>query len=300
MPSIAAKIFTGPGVFKRESFTESPVTFGRESDNTIVLNEPTASRHHGELRHENGQWLLVNLSPNGTRVNGRNVTRKPHALRDSDEIAIGDKPIFAVTLGAATAEEPLPAAAEPAAPSISRRTKLWIGISIYVLIMLVGLLVFGPFLSDSSDSEGLKPLPAWSPDQIREAILTPLPAETPDPRESQKFLAIANEMFNRQSPSSRYDSYNAYRQALAYSGKNYFTDGLDQMRFQQVQEVIIDEVKTLYGDGYKQLRGGRYKDAERTFRRLNQEFFRDTTSGLYRHVEKQRFVAARNLKKRSW
>src|SRR5262245_44477866 len=124
MPSIAAKIFTGPGVFKRETFSESPVPFGRERDTTSVPSLPTASRHHGELRHETGQWQLVNLSPNGTRVNGKNVTKKPLTLHDGDEIAVGDKPIFAVMLDVSPPADTAPAPTEAKSPSMSRRTKL--------------------------------------------------------------------------------------------------------------------------------------------------------------------------------
>jgi pSer/pThr/pTyr-binding forkhead associated (FHA) protein len=68
-----------------------PVTFlGRDADNTIVLNDPSASGRHACISRENGVWWLEDLgSRNGTRLNELPLS-KPTPLADHDLIGIGD------------------------------------------------------------------------------------------------------------------------------------------------------------------------------------------------------------------
>lgn len=47
---------------------------GRDSDNTIAIDDPHVSAEHAELRYERGQWWLRDLgSSNGTVLNGEPV-----------------------------------------------------------------------------------------------------------------------------------------------------------------------------------------------------------------------------------
>jgi hypothetical protein len=63
---------------------------GRGSACDLVLSDLTVSRVHAELRHEDDQWLLVDLgSLNGTRLNGWRLVG-PAKVRTGDEIAFGD------------------------------------------------------------------------------------------------------------------------------------------------------------------------------------------------------------------
>src|SRR5262249_31657666 len=63
---------------------------GRMSDSDIVVNDPGASRHHGEIRADGtGRYLLRDLgSTNGTIVNEQKVTAE-WELRPGDRITIG-------------------------------------------------------------------------------------------------------------------------------------------------------------------------------------------------------------------
>ncbi len=55
-----------------------------------MINHPTVSRHHAELRREDCGWSLTDLwSTNGTCVNGWRITSRC-SVRPGDEVAFGD------------------------------------------------------------------------------------------------------------------------------------------------------------------------------------------------------------------
>ncbi len=61
---------------------------GRGTDCDLRLVDPGVTRHHAELRVENDQVVLVDLSStNGTFVNGQPVRRL--ALRDGTQVSLG-------------------------------------------------------------------------------------------------------------------------------------------------------------------------------------------------------------------
>ena len=68
---------------------QTPVTLlGRGTDCDLRMVDPGVSRHHAELRVEDGQVVLVDLgSTNGTFVNGQPVRRV--ALTDGTTITLG-------------------------------------------------------------------------------------------------------------------------------------------------------------------------------------------------------------------
>ena len=67
---------------------ETPVTIGREDDNSIQLNDERVSRFHSKIQEDGDRVILTDLdSTNGTRVNGRPVQLR--VLRPGDQIAIG-------------------------------------------------------------------------------------------------------------------------------------------------------------------------------------------------------------------
>jgi hypothetical protein len=67
---------------------DEPITLGRAVDCDVVLNDPTVSKRHAELRREGTDVLIVDLgSTNGTKVNGTGVRQR--VLADGDEVRIG-------------------------------------------------------------------------------------------------------------------------------------------------------------------------------------------------------------------
>jgi hypothetical protein len=67
----------------------APVTMlGRGTDCDLRLVDPGVSRHHAELRVEDGEVVLVDLgSTNGTFVNGQPVRRV--SLNDGTQVTLG-------------------------------------------------------------------------------------------------------------------------------------------------------------------------------------------------------------------
>ncbi|NET60432.1 MAG: FHA domain-containing protein [Symploca sp. SIO2E6] len=65
------------------------LTIGRDSLNDMVIDYPTVSRFHAQIKRQNGSFVLFNLnSTNGTFVNGKQVVAKK-ILRVGDTISIG-------------------------------------------------------------------------------------------------------------------------------------------------------------------------------------------------------------------
>ncbi|MEU6881021.1 FHA domain-containing protein [Streptomyces sp. NPDC046712] len=66
----------------------TPVTLGRNNDNSVVITGGNVSRFHAEVRRERHGFVLYDSgSSNGTRVNGERVTS--HELQPGDLIEIG-------------------------------------------------------------------------------------------------------------------------------------------------------------------------------------------------------------------
>jgi pSer/pThr/pTyr-binding forkhead associated (FHA) protein len=73
---------------RRVSLSDAATSLGRNSDCTVSLADPRASRRHAEIRPTGDGFLLVDLgSMNGTLVNG--VAVRERLLHDGDEIALG-------------------------------------------------------------------------------------------------------------------------------------------------------------------------------------------------------------------
>jgi 2-polyprenyl-6-methoxyphenol hydroxylase-like FAD-dependent oxidoreductase len=85
-PEIVGRGGTHAG--RRFPLGEKPITFGRKSDNTVVIASIRASRFHAEIRREADSFVLHDLkSSNGTLVNGKRVTSL--VLTPGDVITIG-------------------------------------------------------------------------------------------------------------------------------------------------------------------------------------------------------------------
>ena len=64
------------------------LTIGRETDNTLILPDPSVSRHHARLAYENGALVVYDLnSTNGVYVNEQRVGKQ--TLRAGDIVRFG-------------------------------------------------------------------------------------------------------------------------------------------------------------------------------------------------------------------
>lgn len=104
----------------------TPVTIGREEDNTIQLNDERVSRFHVKIQEDSGRVILTDLdSTNGTRINGHPVQMR--VLQFGDQMSIGrslllygsSDEIDGQVAGADDAEQ---TSHESGEPSASRRT----------------------------------------------------------------------------------------------------------------------------------------------------------------------------------
>src|SRR5579872_3052018 len=66
----------------------TPITIGREEDNSIQLNDERVSRFHVKIQEDAGRVILTDLdSTNGTRINGHPVQMR--VLQFGDQLSIG-------------------------------------------------------------------------------------------------------------------------------------------------------------------------------------------------------------------
>ena len=121
---------------------DSIIAIGRDADNMIIIADGSVSRHHAEIKAEEGIYTLRDLnSANGTTVNDEPITE--WTPRDGDVFCFG-------TIRAIWTAEPTPTApvepviaAEVAHPLPGRRRTLVLGSVLLVSLSAIVLLVHG-------------------------------------------------------------------------------------------------------------------------------------------------------------
>jgi pSer/pThr/pTyr-binding forkhead associated (FHA) protein len=90
-----------------------PLSFGRDAGSDVVVSGNEVSRHHAEIRSEADGYLLLDLSVNGTFVNGERMG-KTHTLARADVIRIGhDEFRFYADAAVPPPADPVPEQGEP-------------------------------------------------------------------------------------------------------------------------------------------------------------------------------------------
>lgn len=88
-------VHAGPLAGKGFPITGSVLTFGRDPDNDITLDDTQVSRYHARLIRQDDEVILEDLnSTNGTLVNGKPIVGQ-HVLQPADIISIGSS-VFGV------------------------------------------------------------------------------------------------------------------------------------------------------------------------------------------------------------
>ena len=119
-------VHAGPLAGKGYPLTKDALTFGREPDNDITLDDTQVSRYHARLLLQDDQVIVEDLgSTNGTMVNGDRISGQ-HVLQPADIIGIGSsvfgvKGFAAASTGTAgvTQVSPDPITYTPAQPGVS-------------------------------------------------------------------------------------------------------------------------------------------------------------------------------------
>lgn len=298
MASITITYQAGNVAGQRVRLDGEALSFGRSGDCDVAVPSTAASRTHGQLLATDAGWSITATGKNRTEVRGKRVRGKPVALRSGDTVEIGDEPVFQVHFDtpAAAAEDQEDQPTELTEEQLAerkrkRKTKLWIGIGAYLVVMMLAFVFFSTLEPPEDKTEFP---PEWSLDRIEQVIRAPVTKRPPDEFDAETALRSANQLYNRLEtrPSALYEAHQAYQRSLSYQAGDSFPDGLDQLRYQEVQDRLVDQITTRYRRGYDQLVGGRYARAAETFRRLT-ELYPKPESELYQNIERHWATAAR-------
>jgi pSer/pThr/pTyr-binding forkhead associated (FHA) protein len=111
------EVLTGPHSGKKFVFDKASITFGRGTENDVILSEdPKVSRQHMEIKYSNGEFRVFNLSQkNFTLINGRKGDNQ--VINYGDKITIGESEIlFSLDQQGTNAAKNLVAKKDPETP----------------------------------------------------------------------------------------------------------------------------------------------------------------------------------------
>lgn len=300
---IRIQMLTGPSAGLQTTHTDPRLSFGRAPENTICIDAAHLSRRHGELVCIDGFWHVINQSPNGTTLNGRPVKgdprsdpRKMRPLKSGDVIGVGPHKLFTVAVSPPGKETIEQAPVEETAPrkAVSRRTKMWIGIGSYMLVMMIVIILL-------ATAGGKKTVSRTIPEQLPDAKISMeirQPVErTPDERKAAQHLSEARDWFAR--PNSRgdalYQAHRNYKLAMAYMGAATLPD--DQLQYDAIEKRLIDTLTDKYRRAYAMTLNKQWTDAEKLLREIT-DMYPDTTSAVYGSVQDLiRFILSQKPKR---
>lgn len=277
------------------------VTFGRGAGNVLRLSGEHLSRYHGELACEAGQWTLVCHSANAVSVGRRQVEPGAAvAVGGGETVRLGKEPLFAVQLvegdaadegaagetysagyaatggGPGTLGAPTPfeagdgGEADEGEGGLSRRGKIWIGIGAYLFVIIGAFAVLSGLSGDRAASQSMPP---QLPDErIAEEIRRPF-VRVPSEREAARHATEARRWYVRSesSPEGLFLAHHHYKLARAYAGLERgesLEDGIDQLRFHELEQRLIDRVQREYREAFALAHNREWQAAERALRAL--------------------------------
>lgn len=293
MSQINIQILSGPSSGRVASFDDPPITFGRSPESTIVIDAVHASREHGELVRFDGAWHVVNHSANGTTVNGRKIGDEPHALRDGDVIGVGKQKLVRVGVApiapAEQADQPETPAAEAASTEPKRPiNKLWIGIGVYLTVMMLVFIVLSMSTDGDKDKNRAVEIPMLTDQAIADEIGRPLSLPF-DEDEALNSLNKAKRFYQKRDAEADalYRAHHHFKKALAQQeDSDKFANGLDDRDFRACQKLLIERVTALYRDGYALRTSKQWDSARRQLYKLL-HMYPDNDSRIHRNVSLQ-------------
>lgn len=254
-----------------------PVTFGREPDNTLVIDLAEVSRRHGELTPSpDGGWLLINHSPNGIRIGKKTVTTRPAPVTGETSVFVGETEIMRLS-AVAPAKTAEPAGAAPAPPVQAKGgMKLWLGIVCGLSACLIVFMVVQPvFFPKEDGTPAARPEREFSPMTSRAltAMIEADPANQhqPDPVKYDENIRLAKSLYSPTNPMGRQawlDAYKAYREAMRYNGKE-LSDPLDKLDYGTICAEVTKIVTTDYDAACSAFNRLDYRAASKKFAEIN-------------------------------
>lgn len=312
MNPLQIHILAGPQAGARLQLNQSPVTFGRAADCTLILDLPVVSRLHGELQvDEDGQWILVNHSTNGTRVGRKKATKKPVALTDGVAINIGDTEVFRVHLTPASAKNQADqlgddSAEQPKQPAAGAgnkdRSKLWIGLGVWFAIC-VGAMIFFATLSGNDDNTNGSTAGFYYPGKeiedmqgdeagvvaIRRLLAEPPTYQDPNAARYTTHLDRANQALDL-GPTGLYDAYQQYQSAISYASDRQqpLNNPNDVRRYDKLLDDLAQIIYARYIYAYRAYHNNRFQEASEVLYKLRSEYYQqdDPEDPLANHIRK--------------
>lgn len=320
MNPLQIHILAGAQAGARLQLNQSPVTFGRAGDCTLILDLPVVSRLHGELQiDEQGRWILVNHSSNGTRVGRKKATKKPIPLTDGVSINIGDTEVFRVHLTPPSADDEQDAeqgqAAQPAkqAPGagMKGRSKLWIGLGVWFAICIAAMIFFATLSGGNDPSTNNnaaagfyypgKEVDDQDGDEAGITAIRRLLAEPPayeDPNASRY-----SEALNRAARAADggadelYEAYRQYQIAIRYTDNQDepLNDLGDVTRYDRILDELSKIIYARYIYAFRVYHEGKFQEARDVLERLRRSYYaeEDPNDNLANHIRKLRNAAHR-------
>lgn len=323
--TLQVHITAGPQAGARFQLNQSPVTFGRSQENTLVLDLSVVSRQHGELiLDETGQWLLVNLSQNGTRVGRKKVAKKPFPLSDGATINIGDTEVFRVHLiqedqqapaftNTEDADQPQQPTEHAPGTGLKGRSKLWIGLGAwfaFCILFVLAIVVFRGEGDGGDDTQNNRTASGiWNPGlnvqgvprgpqadraEVRKLLAEPLPQQDPKPTAYANHISEANAAIETGS-SGLYRAYHHYQMAISYSDDraNPLTS-LDQLKYETTMDKLAQIIATEYRLAYQYVNNRENAKARKTLDNLRAKYYNnthETDDELSGHIARLRNLA---------
>ena len=85
---------SGPNPGTVYALDADQISIGRDSSNSIPVNDAEVSRHHSRLSFQGGKYVLEDMgSTNGTFVNGQRLTG-PRVLKSGEVVSLGEQIVF--------------------------------------------------------------------------------------------------------------------------------------------------------------------------------------------------------------
>jgi len=305
LSSVQIRILTGPNQGARLRVGKDHATFGRAPECDITIDQPFVSREHGRLALTPKGWVLENLSPNGTVVAGKTVTRKPRAIADGQIVCIGAEQAFEIISLAVPADAPAPAEpdAQPAEQKkkLSGRSKLWIGLGAYAMVMMLLFVFLSLFGGGDNNRRSATNLPQLSTadveQRVKAEIRRTLPKRPPDSLKVREHSEAALEHYHLRTtdPTARYRALVEYRLALAYTRGDKLEDPEHDTRYIEVQEELVEDITRRYSRAYNLLRNNEPERADSAFRELSR-IYADPSTQLHRDIETYWAIAKQQLR----
>jgi hypothetical protein len=306
-------VLAGANADTRLRFVRGPVSFGRDGDQALVLDLPTVSRQHGTFDLKDGQWVVVNRSPNGLKLGRKTVSSKPASLPAHGTVSIGDAAVLQVELrrtGEAVPSLDLDAAiarkqAQPKDEDplhrrnrMPTRTRILLGVVVFWVLLFALLLLFEPVLNpgdEQHDGRLALPVPRLTPAELDARLRADPPDAPTDDLRAERALAQAEQYYAMRDINSdaAWRAMDAYRNAANHLPGDRLSDPLQQRRYLDLQQRLSEEIAARYADALGKLDSRRFAAAAEALATIQQRFpdFAYGDDSLYRHTQRLREFA---------